>query len=85
MIRLFYISYVGVTKSFVGLIKSDIGVIKSYVGLIKYDKQNQQGKAAFNERNPNTRSATRTSGKEPRRTPNKNRTGHKIEHGQVNH
>jgi hypothetical protein len=34
---------------------------------VKYDKQDQQGKAVFNERNPHT--ATRTSGKEPRRTP----------------
>jgi hypothetical protein len=25
--------------------------------------------------------ATRASGKEPRRTPNKNRTGHKAKHG----
>jgi hypothetical protein len=29
--------------------------------------------------------ATSASGKEPRRTPNKNRTGHKAEHGQANH
>jgi hypothetical protein len=29
--------------------------------------------------------ATRTSDKEPRRTPNKNTTGHKAEHGQANH
>jgi hypothetical protein len=29
--------------------------------------------------------ATRTSGKEPRRTQNKNRTRHKAEHGQANH
>jgi hypothetical protein len=29
--------------------------------------------------------ATRTSGKEPRRTPNKNSTGRKAEHGQANH
>jgi hypothetical protein len=28
---------------------------------------------------------TRPSGKEPRRTPKKNRTGHKAEHGQANH
>jgi hypothetical protein len=28
---------------------------------------------------------TRTSGQEPRRTPNKNRTGHKADHGQDNH
>jgi hypothetical protein len=29
--------------------------------------------------------ALKASGKEPMRTPNKNRTGHKEEHGQVNH
>jgi hypothetical protein len=29
--------------------------------------------------------ATRGSGKEPRRTPNRNRTGYKAEHGQANH
>jgi hypothetical protein len=29
--------------------------------------------------------ATRTSGKKPRMTPNKNRTGRKAEHGQDNH
>jgi hypothetical protein len=28
---------------------------------------------------------TRASGKEPRRTPNKNREGHKAEYGQANH
>jgi hypothetical protein len=38
--------------------------------MVKYDKQDQQGKAAFNE------PATRANGIEPRRTPNKNRTGH---------
>jgi hypothetical protein len=50
---------------------------------MNYDKQDQQGKAAFNERNPHT--TQQQMGKEPRRTPNKNRTGHKAEHGQVNH
>jgi hypothetical protein len=28
---------------------------------------------------------TRVSGKEPRRTPNKNREGHNAEYGQANH
>jgi hypothetical protein len=32
-----------------------------------------------------TRPVTRTSDEEPRKTPNKNRTGHKAEHGQDNH
>jgi hypothetical protein len=44
--------------------------IINYTKVKKYDKQDQQGKAAFNERNLHM-----TNGKEPRRTPNKNRTG----------
>jgi hypothetical protein len=32
-----------------------------------------------------TYTVTGASGKEHRRTPNKNRTGHKAEHGQANH
>jgi hypothetical protein len=46
----------------------------------KYGKQDQQGKAAFNERTPHD-PATRTSGHKPRRTSNETRTGHKSEHG----
>jgi hypothetical protein len=34
---------------------------------------------------PQQNLATRNSGKEPRWTSNKNRTGHKAEHGQANH
>jgi hypothetical protein len=48
----------------------------------KYDKQDQEGQAAFNERNPQT---TKQQEAEARRTPNKNRTGRKAEHGQDNH
>jgi hypothetical protein len=40
------------------------------VVVIKYEKQDQKGRAAFNERIP----YHRTTGKEPSRTPN--RTGH---------
>jgi hypothetical protein len=47
----------------------------------KYEKQDQQGKAAFNERNPPYDPATRTNGKEPRRTPDIKRTGQRH----VNH
>jgi hypothetical protein len=43
-----------------------------------YDKQDQQGKAAHDP-------AKRASGKEPRRTLNKNRKEHKAENGHVNH
>jgi hypothetical protein len=42
--------------------------------ILKYDKQDQQGKAAFITQPPYDQ-VTRTNGKEPRRTPNKNRTG----------
>jgi hypothetical protein len=34
----------------------------------KYEKQDQQGSAAFKERNPNTTQQHRTTGKEPSRT-----------------
>jgi hypothetical protein len=51
---------------------------------LKYDKEDQKGKAVFNERN-STQPSKRNSGEEPRWTPNKNRTGHKAEHGQANH
>jgi hypothetical protein len=47
---------------------------------LKYDTQDLQGKAAF-QHDP----ATRTSGKEPMRTPNKNMTGRKAKHGQDYH
>jgi hypothetical protein len=53
---------------------------------VKYDKKDQQGKAAFDERTQLLHDpATRASCKEPRKTPNKNRTGQKAEHEQVNH
>jgi hypothetical protein len=32
-----------------------------------------------------TRASNKSQCKEPRRTPNKNRTGHKAEHGQANY
>jgi hypothetical protein len=48
---------------------------------LKYDKQDQQGKAVFNKRNPRT-----TKQQEPvARTPTKNGTGHKAENGQAYH
>jgi hypothetical protein len=46
---------------------------------LKYDKQDQQ------ETQPPPDPATIFIGKWLRRTPNKNRTGHKAEHGQANH
>jgi hypothetical protein len=55
-------------------------LFKSYRPIVKKDKQDQQGKAAFNERNTHM-----TQQQEPMRAPNKNRTGHKTEHGQANH
>jgi hypothetical protein len=48
---------------------------------IKYEKLDHQGRAALYERNPNTTQQHTTTGKEPSRTPNKNRTGHKAKHG----
>jgi hypothetical protein len=45
--------------------------------MLKYDKQDQEGKAAFNERNPQT---TMQQEPEARMTPNKNRTGRKADH-----
>jgi hypothetical protein len=42
--------------------------------MLKYDKQDQQGKAAFNEHKPPHDPATRTSGKEPRRIQTKEET-----------
>jgi hypothetical protein len=50
--------------------------------VLKYDKQDQQGKAAFNERNPK-QPINKNQWQEPRRTLNKNRTGHKAEHEQA--
>jgi hypothetical protein len=52
---------------------------------IKYDKQDQQEKAAFNERSPHPTQQQEPVAEEPRRTLNKNRTRHKTEHGHVNH
>jgi hypothetical protein len=49
---------------------------------MKYDKQDQQGKAAFNERNLHT---TRQQEPVVRSTPNKNMTGHNETHGQAYH
>jgi hypothetical protein len=40
-----------------------------------------KGRVAVNERHPSTTQQHRTSGKEPRRTPNKNKRGHKEKHG----
>jgi hypothetical protein len=42
---------------------------------VKYDKQDQQGKAAFNERNPHTTQQQEPTARSPGGTPNKNRTG----------
>jgi hypothetical protein len=41
----------------------------------KHDKQDQQGKAAFNERKPHMTKQQKPNGKEPRRTLNIKRTG----------
>jgi hypothetical protein len=41
---------------------------------VKYDKQDQQGKAAFKRAQSPPDPVTRASGKEPWMTPNKNRT-----------
>jgi hypothetical protein len=38
-------------------------------------KQDQYGRVAFNEHNANKTQQNRTIGKEPSKTPNKNRTG----------
>jgi hypothetical protein len=48
---------------------------------LKYDKQDQQGKAAFNERNPHMTKQQEPYDKEPRWTPNIKRTGQRH----VNH
>jgi predicted Zn-dependent protease len=46
----------------------------------KYEKK------IIKERRRSTNAApTQASGKDPRRTPNKNRKGHKAEYGQANH
>jgi hypothetical protein len=51
---------------------------------LKYDKQDQQGKAAFNERNPHM-----TQQQEPvqgaQANPKQKQDRAKTEHGQVNH
>jgi hypothetical protein len=54
---------------------------------MKYDKQDHQGKAAFNERRPYAiqQNKTLTGGKEPKKLSNKNRTERNAEHGHVNH
>jgi hypothetical protein len=44
-------------------------------GNIIFDEQDQQGKAAFNERNPHTTQQQEPVARSPGR-PNKNRTGH---------
>jgi hypothetical protein len=52
---------------------------------VKYDKQYHQGKAGGVQlTQPPPDPVTRASGKEPRRTPNKNREGHTAEYGQAN-
>jgi hypothetical protein len=51
---------------------------------VKYDRKEQQEKVRSITAAPHY-PATRTSGKEPRRTQNKNRTGCKAEHGQDIH
>jgi hypothetical protein len=51
------------------------------ISFLKHDKQDQQGKAAFNERNPHMTKQQEPNGKEPRRTPNIKRTGQRH----VNH
>jgi hypothetical protein len=55
--------------------------IEKNKALKKYDKQDQQEKAALMNATP-----VYTTQQQPAaRTPNKNRTGRKIEHGQANH
>jgi hypothetical protein len=51
----------------------------------KYDRQDQQEKAAFNEHNPYITQQQEPAARESRRTPNKNRTGREAEHRQDNH
>jgi hypothetical protein len=50
---------------------------------LKYDKQDQLGTAAFNERDPNTIQQQESATKNPG-GPRKNRTGQKAEHGTGN-
>jgi hypothetical protein len=49
----------------------------------KYEKQDNKGRAAIEERNFHTNQQYRTIGKEPNRTPNKSRRGNKAKHGLV--
>jgi hypothetical protein len=51
---------------------------------LKYDKQDHQQRWRSMKATP-TRPSKRTSGQEPRRITNKNRTGNKAEHGQDKH
>jgi hypothetical protein len=51
----------------------------------KYDKQDQQGKAAFNERKPHTTQQQEPVTNSPGGPQAKNRKGLKTEPGQVNH
>jgi hypothetical protein len=44
---------------------------------VKNDKQDQQGKAAFNERNPHPTQQQEPVARSPGGPPNKNMTGHK--------